>query len=250
MLKARGFTIVEIVVIIATLAILATIVIVSYGAWQTRTSTQAVKSDLQLATTALKSNLNFKDYYPPNLAGTDFAPSVRSAMVLYTNATGSWQYTGLDNDQNAQLFLNACNANLTSLPTVTSCAFAGNKNGAKMHVKGTSGSNTIWDSAICQSMGQDPSCESVPSLSCGTACTTGVASMMQDFIDQGGYFPVVINGNTVPLPDPSVTPSNDATNFCLENRVADNPSIVFHTTPTQTIPVSGPCDTTGLTYYP
>jgi prepilin-type N-terminal cleavage/methylation domain-containing protein len=70
----RGFTIVELLVVIAVIAILAAISIVSYGAWKKQAATAQVKSDLNAVAAAMESARTFNNAYPTTLPGT-VAPS-------------------------------------------------------------------------------------------------------------------------------------------------------------------------------
>jgi prepilin-type N-terminal cleavage/methylation domain-containing protein len=67
-LKRRGFTIIELLIVVSVIAILATITAVSYGAIQTKTKTNALKSDLSGAASQLASDLYAKNAYPATLA--------------------------------------------------------------------------------------------------------------------------------------------------------------------------------------
>lgn len=177
---------------------------------------------MRQAANGLRNFKNFKNNYPPNLAGTGFAASNEVALKLSTNAPSVGVYSGLNGGQNAQLFLNSCNANLFATPNNTACSFQGNGNGAKIHVKGTNGSNTIWNSPVQQN---------ALSLSCGSqqaACDQAIANMISQFTAQGGTFPIVVPNGNVSLPEPAQVPNGPANRYCLEGRANDFPDIVFY----------------------
>jgi general secretion pathway protein G len=239
----RAFTLIEILTVVGILGILAGLVVVGLGSWQRAQATTAVKSDVRQAVSGLASYKNFKNNYPPNLAGTGFAASKDVALKLTTNAPSVGVYEGLTGDQNAQLFLNACNANLFATPNNTACSFQGNGGGAKIHAKGTSGSNTIWNSPVGQSD---------LTLNCGSeqeACNQAIASMISQFSAQGGEFPIIVPGNTVPLPEPTQVPNGPANRYCLEGRASDFPDIVFYALSSSTTITAGECPNDPTLHY-
>lgn len=238
-----GFTLVELIVVIAVIGILATVTSASYINWRRSTAASAVQSDMKQAIAGLESYRNFKKDYPPNLAGTDFSASEGVALKLSTNAPYIGTYTNLTPDQNAQLFLNSCNASIFATPNNTACQAQGTGGGAKIHVKGTSGANTIWPSPIQEANVQ---------LSCGAACTQAVQTMISQFKAQGGTFPIVVSKSSTPLPEPNNTPNGSADRYCLEGRSADYPDVSYHAgSDTSTGLTSGPCpNDPTLQYFP
>lgn len=238
--RRRAFTLVELLIVMVVISILATIAIVAYGPWRHQTDETLVRNDLTQATSGLGSFMNFHGNYPPNLAGIDFSSSQDIALTLYTNAPFIGVYQNLTADQNAQLFLNACNANLNGLYN-TVCTFAGNGVGAKVHVKGTNSTNTVWPSPINQSDIQLPG---------GGAYDAATAAIISQFQDQGGGFPVYVSGSSVSLPAPTLQPNGPASDYCLEGRAGNFPDIVYHTTPRNATPTVGACPSNpNLHYY-
>ena len=63
----KGFTIVELAVVIMILGILAGLVGVSWNGWQKRSAESEVKSDLAMAASAMESTKNFSNGYPSTL---------------------------------------------------------------------------------------------------------------------------------------------------------------------------------------
>ena len=242
--SARGFTIVEIMMIVAVLALLVAMTVVGYGSWQKQTAKGSVRSDLQQAVSGLENYKNFKNSYPPNMAGTGFAASPGVALKLSTNAPSIGVYQGLTGDQNAQLFLNSCNANLFATPNNTACSFQGNQTGAKIHTKGTNGSNTIWDSPISQTdLG----------ISCGSnqsQCDQAITSMIDQFVAQGGVFPIIVPNNHVALPEPTQVPNGPASRYCIEGRASNYPEIVYYVLGDDKTLTAGECpNDPSLQYY-
>lgn len=198
-----------------------------------------VKSDITSGISSLHSFQNFKNSFPPNLAGTDFAASRNVALVLYTDAPSIGVYQNLTAHQNAQLLLNVCNANLNETYN-TICVFGGGGGGgARIHVKGTKTSNTHWRSPIKESDVTLPASD--PSIAQG---------IIDQFKAQGGYFPVVVGSNeNTPLPEPTKTPNGPATRYCLEGRSAEY-DIVYHSFSKNTDILPGPCpEDPDLHYY-
>ena len=76
-----GFTVVELIVVISIIAILATIVTLSFGAWRNSTIANQVKSDLINAASTMESARNFGTGYPLSLP-TNFTPSENVEVVL------------------------------------------------------------------------------------------------------------------------------------------------------------------------
>ena len=240
----RAFTLVEALTMVAILGILAGILVLGFGSWQRQQASNSVRSDAQQAVSGLENYKNFKGNYPPNLAGTGFAASQNVALMLSTNAPSVGVYEDLTLNQNAQLFLNSCNANLFATPNNTACSFQGNQTGAKIHAKGTNGSNTIWDSPIDQAN---------LSLSCGAqqaTCDQAVSSMISQFVAQGGVFPIVVPNNNVPLPEPTQVPNGPANRYCLEARANDYPDIVYYVLSDSHAVTAGECpNDPSLHYY-
>ena len=66
--KRFGFTIIELIVVIAVIGTLAGIAIVGYGAWRESISAAAIKSDLAQAQAAMEDARNFDNAYPLDVA--------------------------------------------------------------------------------------------------------------------------------------------------------------------------------------
>ncbi len=63
----RGFTIVEMLVVIVVVGILATLVVVGYGRWQEGLAREVVKNDLTQLAAAMESSRNFNNGYPASI---------------------------------------------------------------------------------------------------------------------------------------------------------------------------------------
>lgn len=69
--RKNGFTIVELIVVIAIIAVLTGIAILSYGAWRKSALEAQVKSDLNAAAGEMESVRNFGEGYPSNASPTE-----------------------------------------------------------------------------------------------------------------------------------------------------------------------------------
>jgi type II secretory pathway pseudopilin PulG len=237
-----GFTLIEVMIIISVLGILAAIVVIAWSGWRHRVDDSTVRNDLTQATSGLTSYQNFKNDYPPNLGGIDFAASPTVALKLSTNAAQVRVYSGLTPSENAQLFLNTCNSLMPvqSGSTVynTSCTFAGQN----IHVKGTSSSNVVW---------QGPTVNQADvKLTCGSACDIATQTIISDFLAQGGSFPISVPKSTVSLPSYSLVSGGPATRFCLEAVSAVSDDIVYHTSSENKQSTAGPCPSDPELHYP
>lgn len=68
--KASGFTLIEIMIVVVVIGILVAITVVGYGNWRRDTTRQALSSDLQTAANSLEQEKNFGNRYPARLPDT------------------------------------------------------------------------------------------------------------------------------------------------------------------------------------
>jgi prepilin-type N-terminal cleavage/methylation domain-containing protein len=69
-IDSRGFTIVELIVVIVCIGILAGISIIGYGQWRKTVAQKQVQSDLNGIVAAMDSERNFNNAYPTALPST------------------------------------------------------------------------------------------------------------------------------------------------------------------------------------
>jgi prepilin-type N-terminal cleavage/methylation domain-containing protein len=112
-MKHKGFTVVELIIVIVVIGILAGITVVGYGAWRDRAAKTEVTSDLRNAALAMNNYRNFNNAYPTSLTQTGFKESpnvtvtqvsgdassfcinarsrVKTSIVYYVNSTNQIQ---------------------------------------------------------------------------------------------------------------------------------------------------------------
>ena len=88
--KRTGFTIVELLVVIAVIGILASITIVGYGAWRKSAIATQVKSDLSSVITAMENERNFNSGYPsPTTIPSTVTASKNVTLTPYPGGTAT-----------------------------------------------------------------------------------------------------------------------------------------------------------------
>lgn len=88
----KGFTIVELIVVIAVIGILAAVVIVGYGSWKSNTIKSAMQSDLKQAASQVDANNTWsssQSYANDDLnSGTAFSPSNGTQITFFRRSYG------------------------------------------------------------------------------------------------------------------------------------------------------------------
>lgn len=80
-MKQRGFTIVEIMVVIVVIAILSAFVTLSYRAWREDSIKTAIRADLRSAAQAMEQYRNFNNAYPDISSGDNKIPNYNGGPV-------------------------------------------------------------------------------------------------------------------------------------------------------------------------
>lgn len=89
--KHTGFTIVELILVIAILGVIVLITVFGFSSWRERTATTEVKNELQSAAIALKDQMNFSNSYPATSAAftTLYKPKADVTLTYSTPDSGA-----------------------------------------------------------------------------------------------------------------------------------------------------------------
>lgn len=80
--KHRGFTVAELLVVIAVIGILATVGIFSYGSWRKSLSTKEVTQSLTSLVSGMSAEKNFKGVYPTTGTGLPSGFNASSGVTI------------------------------------------------------------------------------------------------------------------------------------------------------------------------
>jgi prepilin-type N-terminal cleavage/methylation domain-containing protein len=87
--RKRGFTIVEVIIVVAIIGILAGLTIFAIGSWRARTAKTEMKNELQAGYSTAKNYRTFNNIYPNTKATFDGLYSPKNSVVLTYNTTDS-----------------------------------------------------------------------------------------------------------------------------------------------------------------
>jgi prepilin-type N-terminal cleavage/methylation domain-containing protein len=118
----NGFTIVEILVIVAVIAILASITIFAFGSWRARTAKTEVQNDLRNSNSAIKNYQTFNNALPnaATFANT-YTPS-RNVTLTYAlrGDNASYCLKGQSNVESSVVWY--VDSLVSTEPTTTACS--------------------------------------------------------------------------------------------------------------------------------
>lgn len=118
----NGFTIVELLVVIAVIGLLATLTIFAFGSWRARTAKTEVQNDLRNSNSAANNYRTFNNVFPDaSTFVTIYTPS-RNVTLTYTLRSGNASYC-LKGQSTAEPTVIWYVDSLVSLePTTTACS--------------------------------------------------------------------------------------------------------------------------------
>lgn len=93
-LKQKGFTIVELLIVIVVIAILAAITIVAYNGIQARTTTAGIQTDLRNMVSKIEQYKVLYGAYPANNDATMTTVGLSASKSLYDTSVGNFLYCG------------------------------------------------------------------------------------------------------------------------------------------------------------
>ncbi len=118
--RDNGFTIIEMLIVVAVIAILAAIVVVSFGAWRANINANVVKSDLKAAAATMETTRNDQGGYPSSIPSS-FKASDNVVLVLTGSTSATFCITGsYSTSPSTQFYID--NTFATQEPKSGSCA--------------------------------------------------------------------------------------------------------------------------------
>lgn len=107
----NGFTLAEMLVVVAIIGVLAGVVIVGYNSWRTTTTEAAIKSDLNGIAGAMENARNFSNAYPTSLPGTFTTSNNVQAVTIVTSEIGDFYCASAAsaNDINVVMYITSNN---------------------------------------------------------------------------------------------------------------------------------------------
>ena len=173
-----AFTIVELIVVISVIGILAGVVLVSYGSWQTSVATASVKSDLQHAASAMESSRSFGNTYSATLP-TTFTSSSGDTMTLTVTSATSFCIDGTSsNSSSIQYYIDnltqATGPKIGTCATRTSALLPGIPTGLTVGLASTTSLSLTW-TASSNTTSYTAQCASDTAFIVGTQTTTVTA---------------------------------------------------------------------------
>lgn len=117
----KGFTVVELIVVVVTIAALATLTVFAIGSWRTRTAQSEVKHALASAATALDAHKTFNNGYPvgtPPTMPVSYKPT-SGAPITYISGTATTYCIRANSASVATVVMYLTHA--ISTPTTTAC---------------------------------------------------------------------------------------------------------------------------------
>lgn len=101
--KHAGFTIVELITVIAVLGVLISIVTISVGNWRKETAENEVKSNLTNAASAMENARNFSNGYPGALPSS-FTESKHVKVELKSSTSSTYCIEGSSREETTVVF--------------------------------------------------------------------------------------------------------------------------------------------------
>lgn len=114
----RGFTIVELLVVIVMIGILATVVTFAFGNWRAQTAQTEVKNELLSIQGQVKDYRNWNNSYPANLAAISYQARNNVTVTYTANANVSYCATAVSTTASSGTWYISNNR---TLPNTTGC---------------------------------------------------------------------------------------------------------------------------------
>lgn len=115
----KGFTVVELLVVVAIIVVLTAILIFAFGNWRQRTADTEVKSALTHLAASLKNHLNFNNVYPTTAQGvpSTYQPS-DGVTINYSGTTTTYCASGTSTADTSVVWYIS---NTNQVPSKTAC---------------------------------------------------------------------------------------------------------------------------------